>query len=89
MVIGATDRMPYFSGSVTPPSRSVIRIWPALPALPPPTPAVFFAKLMKGQPLELDYLDGFWDVVLKKAIEHGGTMLWNSWFPKKEMERKL
>ncbi len=29
-----------------------------------------------------------WDVVLKKAILPNGTMLWNSWFGKKEMERK-
>jgi hypothetical protein len=29
-----------------------------------------------------------WDVVLKKAIEPNGTMLWNSWFGEKEMERK-
>ena len=29
-----------------------------------------------------------WDVVLKKAIQSDGTMLWNSWFGKKEMERK-
>ena len=32
--------------------------------------------------------DFSWDVVLKKAIEPDGTMLWNSWFGKKEMERK-
>ena len=32
--------------------------------------------------------DFSWDVVLKKAIEPGGTMLWNSWFGEKEMERK-
>jgi len=29
-----------------------------------------------------------WDVVLKKAIMDDDTMLWNSWFGKKEMERK-
>ena len=29
-----------------------------------------------------------WNVVLKKAIEPDGTMLWDSWFGKKEMERK-
>ena len=32
--------------------------------------------------------DFSWDVVLKKAIMPDGTMLWNSWFGKKEMERK-
>ena len=32
--------------------------------------------------------DFSWDVVLKKAIMDDGTMLWNSWFGKKEMERK-
>ena len=29
-----------------------------------------------------------WKVVLKKAIEDDGTMLWDSWFGKKEMDRK-
>ena len=29
-----------------------------------------------------------WDVILRKAIEGGGTMLWDSWFGKKEMDRK-
>tara|TARA_R100001082_G_scaffold64188_2_gene36130 strand:- start:10304 stop:11860 length:1557 start_codon:yes stop_codon:yes gene_type:complete len=29
-----------------------------------------------------------WDVVLKKAIADDGTMLWDSWFGKKEMDRK-
>tara|TARA_Y100001937_G_scaffold1455_1_gene1882 strand:+ start:2677 stop:4233 length:1557 start_codon:yes stop_codon:yes gene_type:complete len=29
-----------------------------------------------------------WNLVLKKAILDDGTMLWNSWFGEKEMERK-
>ena len=32
--------------------------------------------------------DFSWKVVLKKAIEEDGTMLWDSWFGAKEMERK-
>ena len=32
--------------------------------------------------------DFSWNVILKKAIMEDGTMLWNSWFGKKEMERK-
>jgi len=29
-----------------------------------------------------------WRVILRKAIQKDGTMLWDSWFGKKEMERK-
>ena len=29
-----------------------------------------------------------WKIILKKAIQKDGTMLWNSWFNKTEMERK-
>ena len=32
--------------------------------------------------------DFSWKIILKKAIEKDGTMLWGSWFGKKEMERK-
>ena len=32
--------------------------------------------------------DFSWKVVLKKAIDDDGTMLWDSWFGAKEMERK-
>ena len=32
--------------------------------------------------------DFSWDIVLKKAIDDKGTILWDSWFGKKEMERK-
>jgi hypothetical protein len=32
--------------------------------------------------------DFSWDIVLKKAIDDKGVILWDSWFGKKEMERK-
>ena len=39
--------------------------------VPPPTPRAFFAKLKKGQRLELSYLDGYWEVVLKRVLPSG------------------
>ena len=32
--------------------------------------------------------DFSWDIILRKAIDNRGTMLWNSWFGAKEMDRK-
>ena len=29
-----------------------------------------------------------WDIICRKAIDEKGNMLWDSWFPKKEMARK-
>ena len=29
-----------------------------------------------------------WDVIKYKALQEDGSVLWNSWFPKKELERK-
>ena len=52
-------------------SRTRSRRPPRQCPLPPPTPEGFFAKVKKGQPLELDYLDGFWEVVVKKVLANG------------------
>ena len=35
--------------------------------MPPPSPAGFLDGAAAGMPLELEYLDGWWDVVLTKA----------------------
>ncbi len=49
----------------------------------------FINNLIVNYEKSLKQKDDFsWTVILKKAIEENGTMLWNSWFGKKEMDRK-